>query len=270
MKIDAKVMDITPQQAAIWLQGNIGNRPVCKSQVDAMATDMINGEWALNGETIKIAFDAEYNPILLDGQHRLNAVVQSGVTIKSLVVFSVDDARFIDNGRARSFKDSIILGDNNLDEAWKRCNLIVAIARFAIKNKSSYKKVTNAQVAQYMKENADALMFVYEMQNKVNKVKGLLRATAWAAIKAAYDSGYDREKLSQFCSVYANGEGTSKYHTPIIRFRNWCIANSATGCAGATAQKIYYNRCQYALKAFEIQNVTAMTKEATKEYYKLK
>ena len=269
--LEIMVMEISPALAAQWLKGNKGNRPISKATVSAYAEDMKNGAWALNGETIKISFDANGEPITVDGQHRLYAIVQSGVTIQSCVVFSADDPRFIDNGRARSFRDSATLGDTFLEYAWMRSNIIVAICRYAIKQNPDHKgsKVTNAQTYQYMLENSEALEFVYSMQNRTARnMKGLQKATVWAAVKAAYDSGYDRDNLVEFCKVFTSGEGISKYHTPIIKFRNWCITNSHL--FGSKCQDTSYKRAQYALRAFEMKNAVAMTKEAKTDFYKLK
>ena len=138
--IECKVMNISPVQAALWLQGNNGNRPLSHALVKAYATDMKNGDWALNGETIKISYDADGNVLVVDGQHRLHAVIEANTTIQSVVVVQVEDARFIDNGRGRTFKDSAQLGDNSLEYAWMRCNVIVAVSRIAIKNQQKSEK----------------------------------------------------------------------------------------------------------------------------------
>ena len=49
---------------------------------------MQNGEWKLNGKSI--CFD--WNGRLLNGQHRLSAVVRSGVPLTTLVVRGLDPA----------------------------------------------------------------------------------------------------------------------------------------------------------------------------------
>jgi len=61
---------------------------------------MIAGDWWMNGETI--IFDAHGN--LLNGQHRLSAVISSGVHIEVMVVRGVDKDSFrtLDGGRIRS------------------------------------------------------------------------------------------------------------------------------------------------------------------------
>lgn len=81
-----EVVTITPSLAAEILKNNIDNRNVTKAKVDTYAADMLSGRWqGLNGQTIVVANDANVN----DGQHRLLAVIKSGVSVDTLVTFGV-------------------------------------------------------------------------------------------------------------------------------------------------------------------------------------
>ncbi len=72
-----------------------------------LAEVLRRGEWVLNGETIKIA----ENGTLIDGQHRLQAVVDSGVAIETLVMrdmpLAVQDT--VDTGRRRRLSDILAI-----------------------------------------------------------------------------------------------------------------------------------------------------------------
>lgn len=81
---------ITPDVAEMWLQDNIDNRRLRPKHVSHLARAMERGEWSLNGDAI--TFDR--NGRLIQGQHRLLAVIESGTTIESVVVRGVGlDAR---------------------------------------------------------------------------------------------------------------------------------------------------------------------------------
>lgn len=97
------MVKITPQLAEEMLKGNEGNRPISRGHVDGLARDMIAGRWRFDGSTLKVSPSGR----LLDGQHRLLAVVQSKRTIEFLVVYNVaDDAmENIDRNRVRSIGD---------------------------------------------------------------------------------------------------------------------------------------------------------------------
>lgn len=87
-----------------WLiERNPQNRRMNKVSVEIIASDIRNGLWQFNGETIVIAKTGELN----DGQHRLYAFHEAGVPVKSNVAFGLTrDSRYsVDIGRARNPSD---------------------------------------------------------------------------------------------------------------------------------------------------------------------
>lgn len=85
-KLKASVQIITPAIARMWLDTTLKNRTLRQSRVKQYAADMKAGRWKLNGESIK--FDSTGH--LLNGQHRLHAVIEADVTVEMLVVYNVD------------------------------------------------------------------------------------------------------------------------------------------------------------------------------------
>ncbi len=91
---------VTPEQAQAWLSENPNNRNINIKHVERLARDMLEGVFAYNGDTIKFDGDGK----LMDGQHRLSAVVASGTSQPMLIVRGVsEDARkTIDRGEKRT------------------------------------------------------------------------------------------------------------------------------------------------------------------------
>ena len=102
-EIVKSVEAIGPDEAAKILEEQTDNRDVTQKKVADYARQMTDGRWMLNGEPI--IFD--WFDRLLDGQHRLWAVIESGKTIKFDTTRGVDPAVFvtIDTGRSRDAKD---------------------------------------------------------------------------------------------------------------------------------------------------------------------
>lgn len=102
-----KAMEITPDLAEKWLTQNTHNRNLRDKAVLAYARDMEAGNWAENGEAVKFAKDGT----LLDGQHRLQAIALSGVTVKMLVVTGLEGGtqETMDDGRKRTLSDALHL-----------------------------------------------------------------------------------------------------------------------------------------------------------------
>lgn len=83
----AQVMTVTPTIASSWLSKNDKNRRVAQHHVRKLAGEITAGRWSLNGQSI--SFDE--NGRLLDGQHRLNAIILAGIPVQTMVVTGVTD-----------------------------------------------------------------------------------------------------------------------------------------------------------------------------------
>lgn len=96
----AEFCDIDPSRAQALLDRNPDNRAIVASGVRAWAESLRRGEWQMNGEPVIIADTGEVN----DGQHRLSAVVETGITLPTLVVFGVTRAsrKTVDTGQKRT------------------------------------------------------------------------------------------------------------------------------------------------------------------------
>jgi hypothetical protein len=104
--LNAAVMTITPMIARQWLDSTDHSiqRRLSISHVSYLAKEMKNGYWDLNGQPIQI--DKKGN--VVNGQHRLNACIESGCDFQSLVVFNVETSaiKTIDEGsKARGISD---------------------------------------------------------------------------------------------------------------------------------------------------------------------
>lgn len=112
-ELELSVEEITPQIAEEWLKHNTRNRKISDRLVLTYAETMLEGEWRLNGEPI--IFDR--NGKLQSGQHRLLAILESGVTIRSVVVRGAEPEAIysLESGRRRRLTDVLTLkGETNV------------------------------------------------------------------------------------------------------------------------------------------------------------
>src|SRR5688500_13425048 len=91
---------ITPQMAKDWLAANTHNRKLRDHHVVALSRDMKAGRWHDTGTPIK--FDRA--GVLLDGQHRLEAIVLADVPIQMWVFRGLESEvqDYMDTGLRRS------------------------------------------------------------------------------------------------------------------------------------------------------------------------
>lgn len=111
-KVQMMVMAVTPAMAAEWLERNTRNRPISKHTVTAYARDMRAGNWLVTHQGI--AFNRRDE--LVDGQHRLHAIIEANVTLWTLVTFGLPSGKLkhgmtvmdtVDRGRPRSVADQL-------------------------------------------------------------------------------------------------------------------------------------------------------------------
>jgi hypothetical protein len=81
---------ITPERAEAYLAFNRGNRNIVLSHVAAMARDITNGQWMFNAQPICFSRSGR----LLNGQHRLSAVLEAGQSIEVMVMRALPEEAF--------------------------------------------------------------------------------------------------------------------------------------------------------------------------------
>ena len=152
MRPQIEALTITPAMASQWLKSNTHNRPARRHHVSRLANEMVQGNWQLNGETIK--FDTWGR--LIDGQHRLMAIIEASQPITTHVCtgLAADSDIFatIDVGLNRSAGS--VLAMNGI----KYPNQIAAAIAFmkqTFGDSASTPKVTNADTLQTYAENPD-------------------------------------------------------------------------------------------------------------------
>jgi hypothetical protein len=103
-----EILKVTPNMAQGWLNNSeIKNRRILLSRVYYYADQMARGQWKLTGQGI--SFDDDNN--IIDGQHRLMAVVKSDTTVPFLIISGVNKNTFAayDDGKTRGGADALYL-----------------------------------------------------------------------------------------------------------------------------------------------------------------
>lgn len=105
-------VEVTPTMAARWLKSNFRNRPVAEDVVKAYARDMATQRWMPTHQGI--AFNEQDQ--LIDGQHRLHAIIKCGLTVRMMVTFGLPvqiagtemtTMDCVDRGRTRTVADQL-------------------------------------------------------------------------------------------------------------------------------------------------------------------
>lgn len=152
MSVTTEIVDVTPELARTWLKANTRNRNLRQADVEKYARDMRAGRWQFTGEAIKFSKTG----VLLDGQHRLHAIVKAGVPVKTLVIWGIDDPaqHVMDTGAKRTPGDALSLN------GVKSAPLCAAGARLAILWETGLlfrdrkqQQVTNSEIEEWLAAN---------------------------------------------------------------------------------------------------------------------
>ena len=97
--------DITPEMALDYLSHNRpNNRIIRNGTVEKYKRDMLNGRWNISTTDNKITFNEDGE--LIDGQHRLTAIVKAGIPVRMRVYRDVDNSAVVfDRGATRTTLD---------------------------------------------------------------------------------------------------------------------------------------------------------------------
>lgn len=126
MQVKTEIIEITPDFAGELLRLNTRNRPLDKRRANRIAGDIRRGEWHLNGDAIRISSCG----VLLDGQHRLMAILLGGKAVHSILVtgLPLDTFKTIDVDRkARTASDILAV------QGTKHYTVVAAVARLVYK-----------------------------------------------------------------------------------------------------------------------------------------
>ena len=149
-----EVERITPKRAAELLSLNLKNRNIRRTVVDRYAKDMTAGRWKFDGSPIRISVEG----VLIDGQHRLTAIIESGVTLPMMVIYDLptEVRDSIDTGAVRSAAD--VLHFNGFPDA----SALAATARIVMLREAgstglNVASLTNAAIHQWVEQNPSIL-----------------------------------------------------------------------------------------------------------------
>lgn len=100
-----KIMEITPEMAGLMLKRNTDNRPISDSGVRQIGRSAVAGRFLLTHEPV--AFDTR--GVLQDGQTRLMAIMESGVTcpVWVFVGMPVENKTVINRARRRNAQNAL-------------------------------------------------------------------------------------------------------------------------------------------------------------------
>lgn len=260
------IMDITPEEAKRMLGHNLMNRKLNEHTCRTYADDMRSGRWYSNGVPIVIDYDGN----LRDGQHRLTAIVKSGITMRDALVIYTDKENAVcyDIGKPRTVRDTATL--MGLTSSNVKNNSIISMITFMLRRlKGQHGIIPKTLIIETIEENEDLCDFIRlnYIAKKMPNLRGLKNVGIIAAIGAAYLNGFSHEQLLHICDVIASGIISDDNDIGIIKVRDYVI--SSKFCTGKDYALEVYFHMQRAMKNHEKGIITKQLGKKREEYYKI-
>lgn len=220
-------MQLTPAIATEWRPRLVvRNRPMTENHVQNLALAMERGEWRDNGEAFKFDWWGDG----LDGQHRNDACILSGVSIPITVERGLDPAVFdsLDQGRKRGGSDVLSLkGEKNTTTLAAALGWILRIQnwdRGRSKSAGSGRKTSNTQMLELIKLYPDMRDSVNYICNRTNKIKCMIPHSVSGYCHWRFTKSTNFQAACTFFDSLSSGEGLNK-DDPVHRLRERLIAN---------------------------------------------
>lgn len=229
-----ETITITPADAELILaEHNAGNRAIMPRKVTQWAHALRDGRWMLTSQGVSFARDGRLN----NGQHRLSAVVASGVPAPFLVVFGEDRKVFnvLDTGGIRKGSDALHIA------GYLNTGVLAATARLYLMLGSNAPHanatISNDLICAAVEANPDLQDSIGDGVRVGRKLKTSASAVAVALCLIRRHSSY-AHRVDAFVDRLADGVGATTKSDPVHVLREGLINKQITAMAGGNTGPI--------------------------------
>lgn len=215
--IKVELVTIEPNMAAQWLEFNTNNRTLNRDTVEKFASDVAAGRWSLNGETIK--FDREGR--LIDGQHRLSAIVAANTSARMMVVTGLEpeSQMTVDIGRIRSTGQQLsLMGIPKGNELTAAAVVLYRLTRHPEKVWAVSNMPSKPEQMEFIKRNLEVLQSCCSLADRAYTPTSMRKAPYAAVAALAHLSGRGVEFI-HFHDGFTSGANLSE-GDPRLELRN--------------------------------------------------
>lgn len=216
---------IGPTLAELMLENNGRNRKLSGRLVAKLAKMMKEGQWVFDGAPIRL--DTEGH--LIDGQHRLWAVIESGTTQTFLVVMGLptETMAVMDTGKSRNFADVLRMHDQSLADVSQIAATANIIYRWEVLNargkaisSSGASYIPYQNLLDFFIANREELLAAFKVGRA--RAKGLRTSTSALALVAWLTHKVDEQDSEFFFDRLLDGAGLPA-SSPILTLRNFFL-----------------------------------------------
>lgn len=214
-----KKLTITPEMAKDLLVMNTSNRAINHAAVKKLEAELVAGNWSYNGDTIVIS-----NNIVVDGQHRLLACANSGISFVTILVTEVDDDAFAKKDCGIKRSAGHVLGIAGIKNSKSVASVLRFIENYDTNSVAGRPSYSPSQILALVDKYDGVEEFVGSMK-KFN-CRGLMAESAFVGMLYIFSqlSFVEMEKFAEDVSSGANMPSSD----PVMMFRDRLIKSKMT------------------------------------------
>jgi hypothetical protein len=237
-------VQLTPAAAQRLLERNKHNRKISEKVIQKYAAEIKAGEWRLT--PAGIGFDD--HGVLVDGQHRLSAIVRANQAVPMLITLGLPNAcqEKVDRQRRRTLFDALFLAGHAIQR--QEVEIATCLTRRLVRSESGVVP-GDFLVKQTLDCHLEHIRAVIAAMKGANKsVRGLSQASFLAAAVLYHE--IDAAKCTEFLEGVRTGEMLTQDH-PAMRLRRFLLGETVTTAMprGGANQSFIFRRAVFAMQA---------------------
>lgn len=242
-----KKMVVTPEIASVWLLTNPRNRSIKLIAKNKLVADIKNGAWEVTHQMIAISPEGK----LIDGHHRLEAIVESGISCEMWVAFNAPESSKIDHSVPRTDQDSLYMANiiekgsiEYFNLTYPAITYMVAVSNGANAAKSLTAADKHILYLKYQSLIDPIMSIVRKFKGNKTNSRGRSASVTYAMI-CALNAGVPQNTIYDWYYILATGDFYKEgddYQTKVGRsvlvFRNY-LEGTATNMNLTTKEEVF-------------------------------
>lgn len=200
-------MMITPDIAKSYLETNQRNRKIRQNKVTAIENAIRKGDFVCTHQCIAI----DENGKLVDGHHRLNAIVNTGIPVEVMVMFNAPESEKIDIGTSRNDKDSLFMAGIIEKDSIEYCPITYPLISFTVTRMFGQSAANNMTSI----EKHESYMFIKDIVDPIitigktsyhNYKRSMASSIILYSMMCAYQNGISINILKDWHYIVSTGD----------------------------------------------------------------
>ena len=215
---DTMLVNLTPRVARLLITRVGDNRKPRPATVQRYARAMQAGQWRLTHQGIAISTRYE----IIDGQHRLYAVIESDTTIEILIVRGVEQDAILnfDSGAKRTDAEAMRISDIGLRDL--EPNEVSSAKRMIMGARKGMRPVSREDLRTFIINHRAAIKIVIAQLWSRGRLPNVTHSEVVAVLARAHYHCTPAQ-LSEAAGFLASGSGSEERYEPLLMLREWLI-----------------------------------------------